>query len=162
MKAEIIFENEQDAIPIADGLYDLIERVVDTVLTQEEFGRDCEVSVLFTDDEQIRSYNHEHRGIDKATDVLSFPMLEYDEDGEIISEDIEFGDVLLLGDIVLSLEHAKAQAEEYGHSFEREVGFLTAHSVLHLLGYDHEDDEESRLEMRSKEEKALSALGLTR
>ena len=114
------------------------------------------------DDEEIRAYTHEHRGIDKATDVLSFPMLEYDEDGEILSEDVGFGDILLLGDIVLSLEHAQAQAEEYGHSFEREVGFLCAHSVLHLLGYDHEEDEESRLVMREKEEKALSALGLTR
>lgn len=162
MKAEIIFEDNQEKIEVHDGLYDLIENVVGTVLEQESFPHECEVSVLFVDDVEIRAYNHEHRGIDKATDVLSFPMLEYDEDGEIISEDVGFGDVLLLGDIVLSLEHAKAQAEEYGHSFEREVGFLTAHSVLHLLGYDHEDDEESRLEMREKEEKALSALGLTR
>ena len=162
MKAEIIFENEQETIEIADGLYDLIERVVDTVLEQENFPHECEVSVLFTDDKKIRTYNHEHRGIDKATDVLSFPMLEYDEDGKIISEDIEFGDVLLLGDIVLSLEHAEAQAKEYGHSFEREVGFLTAHSVLHLLGHDHEEDEESRLIMRAKEEKALGVLNLTR
>ncbi len=162
MKAEIIFEDNQEKIEVQDGIYDLIENVVDTVLTQEDFPHACEVSVLFVDDEEIRAYNHEHRGIDKSTDVLSFPMLEYDEDGEIVSEDVGFGDVLLLGDIVLSLEHAKAQAEEYGHSFEREVGFLTAHSVLHLLGYDHEDDEESRLEMREKEEKALSALGLVR
>ena len=162
MKADIIFENNQDKIEVHDGLCDLIERVAETVLEQEEFSQECEISVLFVDDEEIRTYNHEHRGIDKSTDVLSFPMLEYDEDGEIISEDIGFGDVLMLGDIVLSLEHAKAQSEEYGHSFEREVGFLTAHSMLHLLGYDHEEDEESRLTMREKEEKALSALGLVR
>ncbi len=162
MKADVIFENNQDKIEIADGLYDLIERVADTVLEQENFPEACEVSVLFVDDEEIRTYNLEHRGIDKTTDVLSFPMLEYDEDGEIVSEDVGFGDVLLLGDIVLSLEHAQAQAQEYGHSFEREVGFLTAHSMLHLLGYDHEDDEASRLCMREKEEKALSALNLTR
>ena len=162
MKAEIIFENNQDKIETGDNLRALIERVVDTVLAQEAFPHECEVSVLFVDDEEIRLYNHEHRGIDRATDVLSFPMLEYDEGGEIISEDVGFGDVLLLGDIVLSLERAKVQAEDYGHSFEREVGFLCAHSVLHLLGYDHEDDEESRLEMREKEEKALSALELVR
>lgn len=162
MKAEIIFEDNQEKVEVHDGLYDLIERVANTVLEQEAFAHECEVSVLFVDDEEIRTYNHEHRGIDKATDVLSFPMLEYDEDGEILSEDVGFGDVLLLGDIVLSLEHAEAQAQEYGHSFEREVGFLTAHSMLHLLGYDHEEDEESRLCMREKEEKALSALGLVR
>lgn len=94
-------------------------------------------------------------------------MLEFGDDGEITSgddslADADFGGALLLGDIVISLPRAYAQAEEYGHSPLREVGFLCAHSVLHLLGYDHEQDEESRKCMRQKEEKALAALGLTR
>ena len=138
------------------------KEVINKVLEQESFPYECEVSVLITDDEEIRMLNHEHRGKDKATDVLSFPMLEFDENRGIISDDEDLGGTLLLGDIVISLERAYAQADEYGHSPLREVGFLCAHSTLHLLGYDHEEDEESRKQMREKEEKALGALGLTR
>lgn len=158
--AEVFIENEQDVCEFTQGMEELISNVINKVLEQENFTNECEVSVVITDDENIRMLNAEHREKDSATDVLSFPMLEFDEEHNIISDD-EYG-VLLLGDIVISLERACAQAEEYGHSLIREIGFLCAHSALHLLGYDHEDSEQSRLVMREKEEKALSALGLTR
>ena len=158
--ADVIIENEQNICELTEGMQQLISNVINKVLEQENFLKECEVSVLISDDENIRMLNAEHRSKDSATDVLSFPMLEFDEEHNIISDD-EFG-MLLLGDIVISLERAYAQAEEYGHSPLREIGFLCAHSTLHLLGYDHEDSEQSRLVMREKEEKALSALGLTR
>jgi probable rRNA maturation factor len=121
------------------------------------------VSVTLTDNEQIHALNREHRGIDRPTDVLSFPMLEFDEDG--VAEDCDFdmdGELVLLGDIVISMERAAEQAEEYGHSLIREVGFLTAHSMLHLLGYDHVDNPEGERLMREKEEAVLESLGITR
>lgn len=161
-KAEVIIENEQDICTFTGEMEKAAKEVINKVLEQESFPYECEVSVLITDDEEIRMLNHEHRGKDKATDVLSFPMLEFDENRGIISDDEDLGGTLLLGDIVISLERAYAQADEYGHSPLREVGFLCAHSTLHLLGYDHEEDEESRKQMREKEEKALGALGLTR
>ena len=161
-KAEVFIENEQDKCTLTEDMEQAVSSVINKVLEQENFPEECEVSVLITDDETIRMLNAEHRGKDKATDVLSFPMLEFDESGHIASGDEKLGSTLLLGDIVISLERSYAQAEEYGHSPLREIGFLCAHSTLHLLGYDHEEDEESRRQMREKEEKALSALGLTR
>ena len=159
-KAAVIIENEQELCAFTQEMEKAVIAVVNTVLKQEGFTPACEVSVLITDDQTIRALNAKHRGKDTATDVLSFPMLEFDEDGAIVSGDD--GGELLLGDIVISLQRAYEQAEEYGHSPLREVGFLCAHSVLHLLGYDHETDEQSRRAMREKEEKALAALGLTR
>jgi len=160
---EIYIENEQDKFAFTDELRRIIESAAHTVLCQEGFAHDCEVSVTITDDAYIQELNLQHRGKDASTDVLSFPMLEFDESGSPIDDFImNDEDTLSLGDIVISLERAVAQAEEYGHSIEREVGFLTAHSMLHLLGYDHEDDEDSRVVMREKEEKALGEMGLTR
>lgn len=159
---ELYIENEQSKLPFTPEHEALISKVAQTVLEQENFRTDCEISVVITDNENIRSMNHEFRAKDCATDVLSFPMLEFDQNGNPIYDDDDMCDSLLLGDIVISLERAKAQSEEYGHSLEREIGFLCAHSMLHLLGYDHEDDEESRLIMRKKEEKALEKLNLTR
>lgn len=116
---------------------------------------------MFADNEQIRGINCEQRDIDRATDVLSFPFLDA-KNGDITVSDEDFYEgYLSLGDIVISLERAKEQAEEYGHSFEREVGFLTCHSMLHLLGYDH-IDEADRVIMRKKEEEILKKLKLTR
>ena len=158
--ADVIIENEQDVCDFTDEMEETIVKVINTVLEQEGFDKSCEVSVLISDDENVKMLNAEHRGKDSATDVLSFPMLEFDEEGNALDED-DFGG-LLLGDIVISLQRAYAQADEYGHSPLREVGFLCAHSTLHLLGYDHEDSEQSRLIMREKEEKALGALGLVR
>lgn len=160
--AEIVYENEQDIFDDTARFIKIADDVVNTVLGQENFSENCEVSLVFTDNEKIRDYNREWRNIDSATDVLSFPQLEYDEDGNFISEELISGAPLLLGDIVISLERASEQAEEFGHSIEREVAFLCAHSTLHLLGYDHEDSEESRKDMRIREERALSSLGLVR
>lgn len=128
-----------------------------------DFNSNCEISILLVDNEEIQKLNKIHRNIDRPTDVLSFPMFEYDENGEIDISECDFGEngEILLGDIVISLEKAMQQSKEYGHSFEREVGFLTAHSLLHLLGYDHmEKDEE--LEMFSLQEEILEQCGLDR
>lgn len=163
VEALVWIENEQDKLEFSPQLGEIIQKVVDTVLAQEEFLSECEVSVLITDNENIRMLNAEHRGKDTATDVLSFPMLEFDDAGRVIrSEADTVAGGLMLGDIVISLERAAEQADEYGHSLEREVGFLTAHSVLHLLGYDHETGETARELMRHKEERALGAIGLQR
>jgi probable rRNA maturation factor len=123
----------------------------------EAFDGDAEVSVTFTDDRRIRELNREYRNIDKATDVLSFPL---GENGEYdLNHDTG---AKLLGDIVISMDHARAQSEEYGHSLEREIGFLTVHSMLHLLGYDHVNGGLEEVRMREKEETVLTKLGLKR
>ena len=120
---------------------------------------EAEVSLLITHDEEIREMNREHRGIDRATDVLSFPMLEFERPGDFTGIDEEMSDVfdpesgeLMLGDIVISADKVIAQAEEYGHSPKREYAFLIAHSMLHLCGYDHmEDDERKVMEQKQRE-----------
>ncbi len=161
--AEIYVENEQDVLPFLPEYEQVIVTVIETVLEQEEFVHPCEVSVLITDDVRIRLLNAEHRGKDAATDVLSFPMLAFDDMGELVSVPHEpLAGALLLGDIVISLERAAQQADEFGHSLAREIGFLTAHSVLHLLGYDHEWGEKERQIMREKEERTLGLIGLVR
>ncbi len=154
----VYFNNDQSRIKTGKPVRDLVRLAVKTVLEQEGFGRAAEVSVTFTDDVGIRELNLSSRGKDAATDVLSFPIL--DEGGEDGDRDIGAG-ATLLGDIVVSLERACVQALEYGHSFERELGFLTVHSMLHLLGYDHEQAGEES-EMNEKQEKALAVMGLTR
>lgn len=161
MTADIFFENTQDKLPVGDSLQELVQTVVDNALEYEGFNKKSEISVLFVDNEQIKEINNDFRQIDSATDVLSFPMLSFD--GTKVIDDVgdSYLGTVVLGDIVLSLERAAAQAEEYGHSFEREVGFLVCHSVLHLLGYDHEAEEE-RAVMREKEEAILEKISLTR
>ena len=123
-----------------------------------------EVSVMFTEDEMIREINEEYRGIDKVTDVLSFPQMEFSEAGVIdekyMPEENGYPG-LVLGDIILNVEQARKQADEYGHSFYREAGYLTVHSMLHLLGYDHEEDGDKKI-MREKEEIIMSEIGLGR
>ncbi len=116
-----------------------------------------EVSVLITDNDEIKILNSQHRQIDKETDVLSFPMIEFDKDGNMPEGVFENQ----LGDIVISLEKAFAQAEEYGHLPKREVAFLTVHSMLHLFGFDH-IEEEDRLKMRKAEEEILNIMGVVR
>ncbi len=157
MKIKVLFEEECTIQP-------LIEKVLEKGAELENIPFDAEVSVCFTDNEEIRQINYEQRGIDKATDVLSFPMLELvpGKEYEVGPEDLdpETGRVYL-GDIVISSERAEEQAKEYGHSIERETAFLAIHSLLHLLGYDHMNDEE-RKEMRLHEEAVLTALSLTR
>ena len=159
----IIIENEQDKVSIDENINILIKRVIDICMKSEKLEMEYEVSVLIVDDEEIRLINKEHRDIDKSTDVLSFPMAEF-YNGELISDegdyDLEF-EQLMLGDIIISAETAKRQAIEYGHGFEREMAFLTAHSCFHLLGYDHMEEAEEMV-MLSKQEAVLKGMGLTR
>ena len=140
----------------------LIRRCVNATLTHQKAAFPCEVSILITDDEEIRALNADFRGIDKATDVLSFPACDLIP-GEPLPE--EFLDPeterFPLGDMAISVERAEAQALEFGHSAEREAGYLSVHSILHLLGYDHEDEEDKRL-MRKQEDEIIEKLGLFR
>ena len=157
MSLRIYFENEQEKYPVSYNLKILLREAIETTLDFEDFQNVCEVSVTFTDNEGIREINKKFRQIDKPTDVLSFPLFDFEGDceeppiDEIISN---------LGDIVISLERAKEQAEEFGHSFKREVAFLTVHSMLHLLGYDHERSEEEDREMRAKQSEIMRIMGL--
>ncbi len=161
--AELITENEQNKEEVTEEIIDTIQAVCDRTLQTEECDFDAEISVTFTDNEGIRKINKEYRGIDKPTDVLSFPMLEFDKNGVADNAELDTdGDLIMLGDIVLSLERAREQSTEFGHSFKREVAFLTAHSMLHLLGYDHVDDEEGEKIMRQKQDGILTSLGITR
>lgn len=144
---KVPIRNNQKKFKVTKEIRDLVRLAVKTSLECMEFPLKSEISVMFVDNEEIKELNCMHRGIDRATDVLSFPMFEYDETGEIIEEYLDFNPdgEMLLGDIVISLEKAMEQSAEYGHSFEREVGFLTVHSMLHLFGFDHmcpEDEEE--------------------
>lgn len=132
-------------------------------LEYENCGFDAQISVTITDNENIRQMNKEFRNKDSATDVLSFPMLEFDEDGNAFDDDFDFdGDEVVLGDIVISAERAAEQAENYGHSFKREIAFLTVHSMLHLLGYDHVNSEEEEKVMFKKQDEILNILNITR
>ena len=126
-------------------------------------GLPCEVDVLFTDDEGIHQINLEQREVDRPTDVLSFPMFDLRPGENPTEEDADPGTGLVpLGDMVLSLERAKAQGEEFGHGTRREVAYLAVHSVLHLLGYDHMDEGPMKAQMREREEAILSQLGIGR
>lgn len=165
----IYVDNRQEKINADEKLVDLLKNVIEFTLKEEEVDVDCEVSLLFVDNDEIREINNETRGIDRATDVLSFPMLDY-EDKKVFKEmykNYEFsqsdfdGDELVLGDVVLSLERALEQSEEFNHSFEREASYLVVHSILHLLGYDHMEDED-KLVMRKREEEILNKLNITR
>jgi len=131
---------------------DAINASVDEMMPKKSF----EISVMLVNNAEIHELNLQHRNADKPTDVLSFPMWE---DGDF---DIDVGENIPLGDIVISIEQAKIQAENYGHSLEREIGFLTVHSMLHLFGFDHETSEEDEAAMFSLQEKILTNMGLIR
>ena len=142
--------------------YRLIRNAVRAALDAEGVDEPCVVNVLLTDDKHICRINREFRDIDRATDVLSFPMNELcpgNFDGSCAERDPESGEILL-GDMVISLEHADAQGREFGHGFDREVSYLTVHSVLHLLGYDHMDEAEEKRLMRSREKIIMETIGL--
>lgn len=160
---EFTIENEQDIIPFTPELEAVIREAAETTLEILGWGDvKCAVSVTITDNEKIREINNLYRHIDAPTDVLSFPIIEFDEEGEaLVSEGDYEGDTLLLGDIVISLERAKAQSEEYGHSLKREVGFLTVHSALHLMGFDHIKEEDAAV-MRPLEKEVLEKMELKR
>lgn len=156
-KIKVIISNEQKTVKIPTGVRMLVRRCCNAVLLYENFEGSAEISVTFVDDEQIRKLNKEHRNLDKSTDVLSFPL---GENGEYdVNHDTG---AKMLGDIVISMEHAVTQANEYGHPLQREIAFLTVHSLLHLLGYDHEGGGLEAVHMREKEEAVLTQLGLKR
>ncbi|MBS5343092.1 MAG: rRNA maturation RNase YbeY [Clostridium sp.] len=154
-KIRVIIHNDQKEVKIPTGLRMLVRRCCNAVLRLEEFGAPAEISVTFVDNKKIHELNKQYRHKDAPTDVLSFPMGEngvYD-----INHDTG---ARILGDIVISMEKAVEQAERFDHSLDREVGYLTAHSVLHLLGYDHERGGIDRVRMREKEEQVMTQLGL--
>ena len=150
-KLRIYFESDTE-LPVSYGLKMLLRRAVTETLRYEGIASDCEVSVTFTDNEGIHALNKEYRNIDRPTDVLSFPQIDY-ESGEIAEG--------ALGDIVLSLQRADEQAREFGHSFDRECAFLCVHSMLHLLGYDHELSEEDDADMRKRQRDIMEIMGLS-
>jgi len=164
----IYIDNRQDKIEVTEQLTNKLENTIIFALKEEEVNVPCEVSLVFVDNEEIREINNENRGIDRATDVLSFPILDYPEDKvykevykeEKFDETFLDGEELVIGDIVLSLEKALEQSKEYEHSFEREASYLVVHSVLHLLGYDHMQEEEKK-KMRAREE-ILNKLNIRR
>ena len=156
-KVKVIINNRQKAVVIPTGLRLLVRKVCTAALKEQSFEQDAEVNVTFVDDAQIHEYNLQFRNIDRSTDVLSFPLGEEGE-WDINPET----NMAMLGDIVISLEHAVAQAKEFDHSFEREVGYLTVHSMMHLLGYDHVNGGLEADEMRYHEEQVMEMLALRR
>ena len=157
-KLKVYVKNKQNIVKIPVGIRLLIRRCCQAVLATEGFDKDAEVSVSFVTNKEIRSLNKLYRNKDTETDVLSFPLTNDDGTQEINSET----GFVLLGDVVISLETAVKQADLYGHSLEREVGFLTVHSMLHLLGYDHETSPLEERIMLEKEEGVLEKLGISR
>ncbi|MEQ3347130.1 rRNA maturation RNase YbeY [Peptoniphilus senegalensis] len=147
---EIYYDDRQDDIKISEEIKALIEKSVAAVLKVEELDENVEVSVSFVGDEEIRELNRDYRGVDKSTDVLSFPI-----DDEFILDN------RILGDVIINTRRVMEQAEELGHSNEREFSYLTVHSILHLLGYDHMEDEDKR-QMREREKLAMKELSIYR
>ena len=157
MKAKVIITEKQNNVKLPSGIRLLVRRACNAVLVTEEFKDSAEVNVTFVDDEEIKMLNTEHRKIESSTDVLSFPLGEngiYDVNPE--------NGAKMLGDIVISAEHAVKQADSYGHTLQREIAFLTVHSMLHLLGYDHVNGGLEQMKMREKEELVLAKLGVLR
>ena len=156
-KVKVIISNDQKEEKIPTGTKMLIRRCCNAVLVTEKFEGSAEISVRIVDDEEIHRLNLQYRGVDKSTDVLSFPLGidgVYDINNDTGAQ--------MLGDIVISMSHAKKQAEMYGHSLQREIGFLVVHSMLHLLGYDHEQGGLEQEKMFEEQEMILGELGLSR
>ena len=162
----LIFENESGQAFDFDA-EETASKVIEAALDYKKCPYEVQVNLILTDNDGIRQINKEFRNIDKETDVLSFPSLEYEEAGEFDSFeesdeyfDLESGE-LILGDMMISVDRVLSQAEEYGHSVLREYSFLIAHSMLHLFGYDHMTEEEAE-QMQSMQEDILRGLGITR
>jgi probable rRNA maturation factor len=156
-KNKVIITDDQQVVRIPTGIRMLLRRACTAVLVQESFEEPAEISVRFVDNEEIQRLNAQYRNKDEVTDVLSFPLGEkgvYDTNPATGAQ--------LLGDIVISLPRATEQAQLYGHTLQRELAFLTVHSMLHLLGYDHELSGMAGVRMREKEETVLAQLGLPR
>ena len=160
MKHRILIESE---VAQTGGIEAHLRRCITAALDAEGVSVPCEINVLITDDDGIRRINRDQRGIDAATDVLSFPMFELSPGvlPDEFDEDPATG-MVPLGDMALSYEHICAQAKEYGHGIRREAGYLAVHSVLHLLGYDHLDEGPQKRQMRAREEAIMAQLDLTR
>lgn len=156
-KIKVIITNDQKAVRIPTGVRMLVRRCCNAVLVNEQFDGSAEISVRFVDDETIHQLNLEFRNVDRSTDVLSFPLGE----NGVYDVNLDTG-AKMLGDIVISMEHAVMQAKLYDHTLQREIGFLTVHSMFHLLGYDHEAGGLEMVRMREKEETVLTQLGLKR
>jgi probable rRNA maturation factor len=165
----IFMDNRQNKIEVTKELKIIIKNVIEYTLSEEKLLVDNEVSVIFINNEEIREINLKHRGIDEVTDVLSFPMLHYPENKvfkevytnyEFDQNDLYDGK-LVVGDVALSLEKAKQQSEQFGHSFTRECAYLTVHSMLHLLGYDHIEETQKNI-MRKREEEILGTFNISR
>ena len=160
-KHEIIIS--ADVPGVDEGLRSFLRRVIRTALDAEGVDISCEVNVLVTNDTGIHRVNFDKRGVDAPTDVLSFPMFDLTPGDKPSEEDADPATGLVpLGDMCISLERAKAQAREYGHSNRRELAYLAVHSVLHLLGYDHLDEGPMKAQMRGREEAVMAELGLER
>ena len=156
-KIKVNIENQQKAIKVPTGVRLLIRRCCHAVLDLEKFEGSAEVDVSLVDNARIHEINLEQRQIDAPTDVLSFPL---GEDG--VYDINPATGAYMLGDIVISMEKAQAQAQEFGHTLQREVGYLTVHSMLHLLGYDHVNGGLEAVRMREKEEAVMLSVGLPR
>lgn len=155
MNARVNITVKEKSVALPQNFRALIRKACNATLKYEEFIDKAEINVTIVDDEEIKELNREFRDIDKSTDVLSFPLGEdgvYDYNPET--------DALMLGDIVISADHALMQAELYGHGIDREIAFLTVHSMLHLLGYDHVNNLEEEKEMFYKQEEILKSMGL--
>lgn len=156
---KVLIQNKQRKLKVTSEIKGIINKVVLTVLEMEGVSIPVEVSVVLTGNREIQSLNSQYRGKDKPTDVLSFPMYGKKAIRKMVAAESE--SIMLIGDIIVSMEKAKEQAEEYNHSFEREIGYLVAHGMLHLMGYDHMIKVE-RENMRIKEEQVMGLIGLTR
>ena len=161
-KHQITVESEVGGLP-EGRLFPMLQRTIAAALDAESVELPCEIDVLLTDDEGIQEVNEQMRGIDLPTDVLSFPMFTLAPGEHPTEEDRDPGSgTVPLGDMCISVERALAQAQEFGHSFEREINYLAVHSVLHLLGHDHLDEGPMKAQMREHEEAIMKALDLER
>ncbi len=153
----LLVDNRTDFV-FDSELNNILKKAVCESLKFEKFNQNCEVSLSIVSNDEIRKINNQFRKIDNFTDVLSFPQLTFEEN-EVA--DVNENGEILLGDIIISIDKAKEQAEEFGHSLQREIAFLTVHSMLHLLGYDHMNEKDEK-KMFSKQKKILDNIGIPR
>jgi len=159
----VLIDNRQNIIKITPDVEAFVNRIINAVLEFENFDSDYEVSISFVDNDEIKELNRQYRNIDATTDVLSFPLLEFDRksNNEPVIKDVLIDTEISLGDIVISTEKVIEQAKEYGHSQDRELAFLLVHGMLHLLGYDHIQESDEKI-MFKKQEEILNLLNIKR